>query len=1029
LVSVPFNYKDRRDTHSKTNNFAHVIKYFAKQTKDFNNLIFTGEMEKIVGNYIKNHMRKVNEYRHMNFDSYNIYNQSIFEDVDESDDNFSQFSDSFGYTLDKSNLGKILKTNEKLTEFFEIIGSTNSIYLKDIKDNIKYIMELKLLIENKAEISRKVNTDFPNRTIYFRPEFIEKYNREIIKLDISEKDCDGEKNNFIIYLKKYLFIDDNFSLNAQAVHTMTNWFKDNHIFLFINCLDSLYFKPYDSETLSEAFHSYGINMFFLGLVCEMTSVPHIREICLIDMIARVCKKIIFDLLSSKIMEKANEDYYLGINDHLKSSYEFDPTSQSEPYLPYVPVLFYLKYHKEYLRKVHILNNSNLREFIMSYYEDQNRDRQKEIRGLYKKFWSKCVLNNDKDIKTIFSSSKNEDKSLKPDRANINIEVINFLKTLFNCDGEKYEVNIHGIKYKHTSLWNYILSRVKTHYALENKDIFEFCEPKYLSLPSLFNSIQYHTGLVINIPVINSTKFSNKDLINRDFGEDSIIEIKAKCETFKFRSFLVNSYVHETNRNTLSLYYDDFHHQKILMRYLSEKYQKCLSTFTWTYLHFCNSLRSMDPVYSKEFSIVEYLTANDQEFKEKFKDHIFYDYYKTQFSQLAIKFEAINYLFLQLLEPFVAQTKEDNLTTTLTPQSNKNIFSTTIDYQSAIDYISEYWFSKHPYISLLNLLMARLNRRSKSDRYQADKIQKYYKESLLIAKESLGTNNLFVASLCEEIGSYYISLKMYLEGIRHLIITCKVFKDYKEEFLESYMRNLKRITKYYIILGYYKDSLEFGTELVHVYLNSYFKKNKPLKDFNIDGILINLIRVAKSLNNQEAGIEFCKILINDLRNNKIDTKHEFIIKDWRGKKKKNLNNEDNGREVLKLKHLIKIYLKLIIRNLKDNDRSVYIQSLVKLLENKKEKESLEYMGNDIDHMFNDIFTLIKEEGDLNKFFARIILNISLKYDHAKSYQKTNDSTAEIEKNFFESWNRFKMLYKLFRENKVFVTSFMDTDIFL
>jgi hypothetical protein len=337
-INVPFNNKDRRDTHSKSNNFAHAIKYFAKHTKDFNNLIFTGEMEKLIGLYLKNHYRIANELRHSSDNS--IYITKIEDEVE------SQMSQSYSWDNSNSLNENSSKEKEKQTEYFDIVNTTNSIYLKDIKDNIKYIMDLKILIENKdkaIENNKKLTMDsYPKRSIYFRPEFLYRYCKEILAYEINEKDADGEKNTFIYYLRRYLFIEnDNHSLNTQAVYSMTKWFKDTHIFLFINCLDSLYFKPYDSETLSEAFHSYGINIFFLGQVCEMTSVPHIRELCLIDMIARICKKIIFDLLACKIMERANEDFYLGINDHPKATYEFDPANQHEHYLPYVPVSFYL----------------------------------------------------------------------------------------------------------------------------------------------------------------------------------------------------------------------------------------------------------------------------------------------------------------------------------------------------------------------------------------------------------------------------------------------------------------------------------------------------------------------------------------------------------------------------------------------------------------------------------------------------------------------------------------------------------------
>ena len=77
-------------------------------------------------------------------------------------------------------------------------------------------------------------------------------------------------------------------------------------------LDSLYLVPYNSETLKICFHYYGINLYYLGKIAERSTIPHIRELCLIDMFARVCKKIIFDLLAQNTFEKATNAFYSNV---------------------------------------------------------------------------------------------------------------------------------------------------------------------------------------------------------------------------------------------------------------------------------------------------------------------------------------------------------------------------------------------------------------------------------------------------------------------------------------------------------------------------------------------------------------------------------------------------------------------------------------------------------------------------------------------------------------------------------------------
>ena len=55
-------------------------------------------------------------------------------------------------------------------------------------------------------------------------------------------------------------------------------------------------------------------MHYLGKVAERTTVPPVREICVIEMFARVCKKIIFDLLGQSTYERAMKAFYSNIKE-------------------------------------------------------------------------------------------------------------------------------------------------------------------------------------------------------------------------------------------------------------------------------------------------------------------------------------------------------------------------------------------------------------------------------------------------------------------------------------------------------------------------------------------------------------------------------------------------------------------------------------------------------------------------------------------------------------------------------------------
>lgn len=376
--------------------------------------------------------------------------------------------------------------------------------------------------------------------------------------------------------------------------------------------------------------------------------------------------------------------------------------------------------------------------------------------------------------------------------------------------------------------------------------------------------------------------------------------------------------------------------------------------------------------------------------------------------------------MQIIDIFTIQVFEEleNRNQNTISTSNKNQSSSVnIEYQAVSDYITEYWFAKHPFHATLNVMLAQLYQKTKQ--YNGDKVQEYYKQALTIARDSLGAYNIYVANLCEEIGSFYLTNENYFEGTKHLLMAYKVYKEHKEEFFDCYIKNLKNISKYYIILGYYKDAIEYGNELITAFM-AYWKTNRQV-NINIHAFLLNMIKIAKNLNNFEKGIDFCKVLMYDLRHMKPDL-DDFEIpkyKDWRNGKKK--TSEDNT-EIVKLKPVFKLYLKLIIRNLKDNERAIFTQCLIKLIENKKEKESLETnYTNDVEQLFVQTFNQIKEEGELNRYFLRILNIIGAKNDPLKAFQKNSETNnPEFDKSYQESWSKFKALYKIFKDTKVFLS---------
>jgi hypothetical protein len=76
--------------------------------------------------------------------------------------------------------------------------------------------------------------------------------------------------------------------------------------MLVKLLDSLVVIPTDSASLEAIFHLQGVNMRYLGRVATETELLHIKEICMIEMIARTLKRMLQTQLAAKVIELRNQ---------------------------------------------------------------------------------------------------------------------------------------------------------------------------------------------------------------------------------------------------------------------------------------------------------------------------------------------------------------------------------------------------------------------------------------------------------------------------------------------------------------------------------------------------------------------------------------------------------------------------------------------------------------------------------------------------------------------------------------------------
>jgi hypothetical protein len=119
--------------------------------------------------------------------------------------------------------------------------------------------------------------DFKDKCHRLRPEFFVNYEKELNPDTFSA----GKTATVGHYgYDEGEIIDANKSMKAWYLNSL------------IQRLDKMDTMPLSSEAISEAFHENGVNIRYIGYVSEYTKLPHIQDMCLIEMISRSSRRIL-----------------------------------------------------------------------------------------------------------------------------------------------------------------------------------------------------------------------------------------------------------------------------------------------------------------------------------------------------------------------------------------------------------------------------------------------------------------------------------------------------------------------------------------------------------------------------------------------------------------------------------------------------------------------------------------------------------------------------------------------------------------
>ncbi|CAD8210827.1 unnamed protein product [Paramecium pentaurelia] len=112
-------------------------------------------------------------------------------------------------------------------------------------------------------------------TSRLRPEFVRSWNKPL---------------NSDAYLKQIKLSETEVDYNELM--QASNFLQNQQLNELIKKFESLEQLPIDSNQLSEQLHQSGINIKYIGKICQMCQLQHIKDLCICDMISRVCKKVL-----------------------------------------------------------------------------------------------------------------------------------------------------------------------------------------------------------------------------------------------------------------------------------------------------------------------------------------------------------------------------------------------------------------------------------------------------------------------------------------------------------------------------------------------------------------------------------------------------------------------------------------------------------------------------------------------------------------------------------------------------------------
>ena len=301
--------------------------------------------------------------------------------------------------------------------------------------------------------------------------------------------------------------EDDFEICEASLKLRTDKISE-----IVELLDSLTIMPIDSKSMTQAMHASGINCRYLGLIAHKTALPHIKDLCIVEIIARTCKNLLFQQLAELMME-STEEKQIDLTEATNRNHLASSVKNLEG-----------NYFVENFEDPEALSYSDVNIQNLFYRKGAFLARYKKILG-----WP-----NYKSLK------KNSKEILSP-RQNLSMEgslkecIVDYLNLIFGV-GEESEI-----------FWQEILVRKATSFFNINE---ERIDKSQINLHALLHAVGFHCGLQL--------AFSKETMLGKvenPFSLQSLEKIKEKTKIMNLKgieSRIISARLEGVDHSDLSL---------------------------------------------------------------------------------------------------------------------------------------------------------------------------------------------------------------------------------------------------------------------------------------------------------------------------------------------------------------------------------------------------------------------------------------------------------------------------------------------